>query len=475
MEYFVIVLQLIVALGILNVWLFRSNKATAYRGGAANNMREEFAIYGLPYWFMCVIGVLKVSLAISLLAAIWIHGIAQPAAIGMGVLMALDPVVAQAVGARDEAGIARGVQRGLLLTLGVTCTIALAYIPAGAVLSWLGQPADVTPLAAAYVRWCIPGLLPFFAFNALRQVLQALTRVGPIVVAVLVGNIANALLNWVLIFGHLGFEPGGVVGSSQGTAIARWVMLLVLLAGCWPVIRSRVIPWRSESLQLAPLWRMFKIGAPIAMQLFAEAGAFGIVTVMTGWMGTTTLAGHEITLSLAALTFMVPMGVAAAAAVMVGHAVGAGDIAESRRDAVAALAVGVGFMAAMAVVFWLIPDALAAAFTTDAPTRAMATLLIPIAAVFQVFDGTQVISASILRGAGDTRVPMLLHVLSFWAVGIPLGALVAFRFDGGAPGLWWGLTAGLAAAAVLQLARVRSKLGGEIERVRIDHPARSAR
>ncbi len=388
--------------------------------------------------------------------------------VGIGLLMVLDPVVAQAVGARDEPGIARGVQRGLLLTLGVTLAIALTYVPAEAVLGLLGQPEEVTPLAAAYVRWCIPGLLPFFAFNALRQVLQALRRVRPIVVAVLVGNIANAGLNWVLIFGHLGFEPGGVVGSSQGTAIARWIMLLVLLASCWPVIRPRVVPWLAESLQLAPLWRMFKLGSPIAVQLFAEAGAFGIVTVMTGWMGTTTLAGHEITLSLAALTFMVPMGVAAAAAVMVGHAVGAGDVAESRRDAVAALAVGVGFMAAMGIVFWLIPGALAAAFTTDPATRLMATTLIPIAAVFQVFDGTQVISASILRGAGDTRVPMILHTLSFWAVGIPLGALVAFGYDGGAPGLWWGLTAGLAAAAVLQLARVRVKLGGEVGRVVIE-------
>ena len=388
--------------------------------------------------------------------------------VGIGLLMALDPVVAQAVGARDEPGIARGVQRGLLLTLAVTVAIALTYIPAEAVLGLLGQPEEVTPLAAAYVRWCIPGLLPFFAFNALRQVLQALRRVRPIVVAVLVGNIANAGLNWVLIFGHLGFEPGGVVGSSQGTAIARWIMLLVLLASCWPVIRPRVVPWLAESLQLAPLWRMLKLGSPIAVQLFAEAGAFGIVTVMTGWMGTTTLAGHEITLSLAALTFMVPMGVAAAAAVMVGHAVGAGDVAESRRDAVAALAVGVGFMAAMGIVFWLIPGALAAAFTTDPATRLMATTLIPIAAVFQVFDGTQVISASILRGAGDTRVPMILHTLSFWAVGIPLGALVAFGYDGGAPGLWWGLTAGLAAAAVLQLARVRVKLGGEVGRVVIE-------
>ncbi len=388
--------------------------------------------------------------------------------IGIGMLMVLDPVVAQAVGARDEAAVARGVQRGLLLSLGVTAVIALAFIPASAVLALLGQPVEVTPLAASYVRWCIPGLLPFFAFNALRQVLQALTRVRPILIAVVVGNLANVALNWVLVFGHLGFVPGGVTGSSQGTAIARWIMFGVLLYSCWPVLRPRLIPWRRESLQVAPLWRMFLLGAPIATQLFAEAGAFGIVTVMAGWMGITTLAGHEIALTLAALTFMVPMGVAAAAAVMVGHAIGAGDVAASRRDAVAALAVGVGFMAAMALVFWVLPGTLAAAFTTDPATRLMATTLIPIAGVFQVFDGAQVISAAILRGAGDTRVPMILHTLSFWAVGIPLGAVIAFGLNAGAPGLWWGLTAGLAAAAVLQLARVRVKLGGAVGRVAID-------
>jgi multidrug resistance protein, MATE family len=165
---------------------------------------------------------------------------------------------------------------------------------------------------------------------------------------------------------------------------------------------------------------------------------------------------------------MVPMGVAGAAAVMVGRAVGRQDIAASRRDAVAALACGVGFMAAMAVLFAIIPGALASAFTTDPATHLMAATLIPIAAVFQVFDGTQVISASILRGAGDTRVPMILHTLSFWAVGIPLGAWLAFGAGTGAPGLWWGLTAGLAAAAVLQVLRVRTKLGRDVARLVID-------
>jgi MATE family multidrug resistance protein len=185
-------------------------------------------------------------------------------------------------------------------------------------------------------------------------------------------------------------------------------------------------------------------------------------------MGTITLAGHEIALTLASMTFMVPMGVAAAATVMVGHAIGRADMAASRRDAVAALVCGVGFMALMAVLFGLIPDHLAAAFTTDVPTAALAATLIPIAAVFQVFDGTQVISASILRGAGDTRVPMILHTLSFWALGIPFGAVLAFQQGLGAVGLWWGLTAGLAAAATLQLSRVRQKLGTEVGRVMVD-------
>jgi len=389
--------------------------------------------------------------------------------IGVGVLMSLDPVIAQAVGAKDQVGVARGVQRGVLLSLLVTAVVALAFTPARAVFSALRQPPDVVPLAASYVLWSIPGLLPFFMFNMMRQTLQALTRITPVVIAVLVANAANVLFNWVLIYGHFGFAPGGVRGAAQATVLARWMMASVLLIAAWRTLRPTLVPWRPESFLAAPLKRMLRLGLPVGMQFFAEAGAFGFVTVMAGWMGTTTLAGHEIALNLASMTFMVPMGVAAAAAVMVGHAVGAGDISASRREAVAALVCGVGFMALMAVLFTLTPHLLASAYTTDSATHVVASTLIPIAAVFQVFDGTQVISSAILRGTGDTRVPMILHALSFWAVGIPLGALAAFRFDFGAPGLWWGLTAGLAAAAVLQVLRVRVRLGSDVRRVVIDH------
>jgi MATE family multidrug resistance protein len=391
------------------------------------------------------------------------------AIIGIGVLMALDPVIAQGVGAKDEAQIARGVQRGVLMTAIIATCVSLLFLPARQVLALLRQPAEVVPLAAAYVLWSIPGMLPFFAFNMLRQTLQAFHRVGPVVVGVVVGNVLNAGLNWVLIYGNLGFEARGVVGSSIATSISRWVMALVVLGFAWPTVKPYLTRWHPESLAATPLLRMFRLGFPIGMQFLAEAGAFGMTTVMTGWMGTTVLAGHEIALSLASMTFMVPMGVAAAAAVMVGHAIGRGDMAASRRDAVAALVVGVGFMGGCAVLFAIIPDTLAGFYTHDAETFALAATLIPIAAVFQVFDGTQVISSSILRGAGDTRVPAILHALSFWAVGIPLGAIIAFTFKQGAAGLWWGLTAGLAAAALLQLQRVRQKLGRDVSRLRVEH------
>jgi MATE family multidrug resistance protein len=390
------------------------------------------------------------------------------AIIGLGVLMSLDPVISQAVGAKDDRGVALGVQRGALMTLIVTVVIAFMFAPARPVLALLRQPAEIVPGASGYVLWSIPGLLPFFAFNMMRQVLQALHRLRPVVIAVVAGNLANVFLNWVLIHGNLGFEAGGVVGSAQATSLARYAMALALLGAAWPVLRPTLRPWLPGSLEIAPLARMFRVGIPVGLQFLAEAGAFGFATVMAGWLGTTTLAGHEVALALASMTFMVPMGVAGAAAVMVGRAVGRQDIAASRRDAVAALACGVGFMAAMAVLFAIIPGALASAFTEDPATHLMAATLIPIAAVFQVFDGTQVISSSILRGAGDTRVPMILHTLSFWAVGIPLGAWLAFGAGTGAPGLWWGLTAGLAAAAVLQVARVRKKLGADVARLAID-------
>jgi MATE family multidrug resistance protein len=387
---------------------------------------------------------------------------------GMGLLMSLDPVVAQAIGARNDEGAARGVQRGLVLALLMSLVAGLAMVPADTVLRFARQPDAVVPAASAYVRWSIAGVLPFLVFNALRQTLQAMHRVLPMAMAVVLSNAVNALLNWIFIFGKFGVPAMGVVGAAHATWISRWFMAAMIVWLSWRDLRPVLVPWRRAAFAMAPLTRMIALGAPIGFQMFAEGFAFGFTGLLMGWLGTATLAAHQVTINLAALTFMVPMGVAGAGAVMVGRAIGAGDMDAARRDSVAALACGVGFMGVMGVLLLSFPVAIARLYTTDVATVVVAASILPIAGVFQIFDGTQVVASSILRGAGDTRVPMILHILSFWAVGIPLGVVLAFPLDYGARGLWWGLTAGLATAALLQLVRVRSRLSGNVVRVRLD-------
>jgi MATE family, multidrug efflux pump len=387
---------------------------------------------------------------------------------GMGVLMSLDPVVAQAVGARDDVGVARGVQRGLVLALGLSVIASLLLVPAPLILGMLRQPAAVTEIGAAYAQIAIAGIIPFYAFGALRQSLQAMKRIAPIVTTMLIANLVNVGLNYVWIFGKLGFPALGAVGAAWATAVSRWVMLLLLVAVGWRSLRGHLLPLRRDALAWAPLSRMIALGTPIGVQLQLEYGVFAVVGLMMGWMGTIELAGHQVALNLASLTFMVPMGVAAAAAVLVGHAVGRGDTAEARRAAAAALTCGVGFMVASAVTMLVIPGQLAGLYTNDAGVAALAASLLPIAGVFQVFDGTQVVSIGILRGAGDTQAPMLINILGFWLIGLPVSAALGFWLDGGPEGLWWGLTVGLVLVSLILLARVRWRFSGQVRRVVID-------
>lgn len=389
------------------------------------------------------------------------------ASFGLGFLLAIDPVVAQAIGAGDAREAALGVQRGVVLAIATSIVMAILLWPAPQVLTLLGQPADVAPDAGAFVRWSIPGVFPFFLFALSRQALQAHGSVAPVLWAAVVGNVVNVLANLVLVFGMFGVPALGVVGSAISTTIARWVMFGAILLFARQRLRRLVRPWFPEALAWAPLRGLAALGAPIGLQFFAEVNAFGLVTIMMGWVGTNALAGHEIALNLASLTFMVPLGVAAAGTVMVGRAIGRGDPAAARRDAVAALVVGIGFMSITAVAFLVVPGLFARGYTTDGGVITVAVALIPIAGIFQVFDGMQVCATGVLRGAGDTRVPMAIHMASFWLVGLPLGSWLCFGLDGGPAALWWGLTAGLAAAGLFQLARVRSRFGGPLERLRL--------
>lgn len=393
---------------------------------------------------------------------------------GLGLLLAIDPVVSHAIGAGDHDDAARGVQRGVLLSVMIAAIVTIAILPAEQMLVLLRQPTDVVPSTGDYLRMRIFGVLPFFVFNALRQSLQAIGMVRPIVVAVLFANLVNVCANWVLIDGRLGFPALGVAGSGLATAIATTAMAVMGWRLARGPLATYLHPWHAASRQWAPLWRTLRIGLPIGTQYFFESFAFGLTALFMGWMGTASLAGHEIALNMAAMTFMVPLGISGAAAAVVGRAIGRGDMLAARRDALAAIVCGVGFMALTAVVFLAAPHWLATRYTGDVATVAVAASLLPLAGAFQIFDGLQAVTSGVLRGTGDTRIPAILHLVAFWGLGVPLGAYLGFETTLRERGLWVGLVVGLAAAAVLQTSRVIVRLRGHIARVTVETRATQA-
>ena len=385
-----------------------------------------------------------------------------------GTLMALDPLVAQAIGANEKDAVSRAIQRGLLIAIMLSVLTALLLAPAAPMLRLLRQPAEIIPDAAAYARISIAGAIPYLAFVVLRQSLQAMHRVAPIVWTMIVANVTNAGLNWVFVYGHLGSPALGVAGSAIATAISRWLMTALLLMLAWRELRPALIPMRSDSWQWQPIARMLGIGLPIGAQQGLEVSAFGAIGLLMGVIGTVAMAAHQIAITLASLTFMVPLGVATAGAVRVGHAIGAGDEARARAAVRAAYICGVGFMTLTAAAFLSMPHLLSRMFTRDIEVATLASLLLPIAGVFQVFDGAQAVGAGVLRGAGDTTAPLYVMLASYWIVGVPVSAYLGFRTNLGAAGLWWGFVVSLAAVAIVLLLRIRTVFSRGLTRVRVE-------
>ena len=385
-----------------------------------------------------------------------------------GTLMALDPVIAQAVGAGDMEAVSRAVQRGIILAIGLSVVTALFIVPAHAVLVLTRQQAEIIPDTTSYLEISIPGVLPFLLFVVFRQTLQALHRVAPIVWTIIGANLCNAGLNWVFVYGHLGSPALGAAGSALATLASRWLMAIALLVFAWPSLRPHLLPTRREARLVTPLRRLLQLGLPVGLQQLLESGAFGAIGLMMGMLGTTEMAGHQIAITLAALTFMVPLGVAAAASVRVGRAVGARDQPRAKEAARAAFICGMGFMSLTALLFLGAPRLLASIFTSDAGVIAIAGILIPVAGVFQIFDGAQAVGAGVLRGLGDTRAPLIGMIAGYWLIGLPVSLVLGFHSSLRAAGLWWGFVASLSIVAVFLAWRIRVLFRREILRVRVD-------
>lgn len=373
----------------------------------------------------------------------------------MGLLLGLDTLVSQAFGADDVDACHRWLIHGVVLAIGLSVPITglLLWISRG--LDTWGLDPAVLALTRPYleiVSWSVPPLLLYAAF---RRYLQGMGVVRPVMLALLAANVVNVCVNWMLIFGKLGAPALGVPGAAWATVLSRVAMAGFLLATIlyrerrarrmWPHVGG---VFHSLALEAAWFRRLLALGTPAATQLTLEVGAFAAATALAGRLAPASLAAHQIAINYAAFSFMVPLGLSAAGAVRVGHAVGRRDPDAAARAGWTALLFAVLFMSAAAAIFFAIPRLLLRAFTDDVGVLDVGVTLLFVAAIFQLFDGVQVVATGALRGLGETRAPMLWNLGGHWFVGLPLGYWMCFVMGFGVTGLWWGLSLGLVICAV---------------------------
>ena len=378
--------------------------------------------------------------------------------LGMGTIMGMDTLVPQALGAGENARARQLLEAGLRLAL-------LLFLPVGALIALAAFLMPYTPMhpevaseASAFLYGRLPGVLPFLLFVACRSYLQAHNVTRPMVIAMVVGNVINVVVDWILIMGdgglvRLGLSPIGLpamgaMGAALSTSLASFSSFFI----CWLAVR-KLSPERARAPDPALAKSIVRLGLPIGLQLIAEVGVFAMTGILAGTLGKIPAAGHQVALALASLSFSMAIGVGAATSVRVGRAVGAGDAAAARRSGGQGITVGAILMGISGLLFILMPRALADLFTDDSVVIDTAVPLIQIAAVFQLSDAIQAVSAGALRGAGDTRFSFVANLFGHYAVGVPVAAGLGFAAGMGAAGLWWGLSLGLTAVAVVQSIR----------------------
>ena len=387
----------------------------------------------------------------------------------LGLVTASSPMMATALGAKIQAvhEVRRTFRQSFWLVGTVTIPIWLVLWNSEPVIRSLGQEPALARDAQTFLHGYMWSMLPFLLFQAMRNFVSALERPGWVLAISLAGIVTNALLGYGLIFGHFGLPAWGIFGGGLASSIV-WAMQALLLA--LVIVTDRQFRrfhlfgrfWRPDWPRYRKLW---KLGFPIGLAMGFEGGVFSAAAYLMGLINAESVAAHAVALQIAALSFMVPWGLAQAVTVRVGRHLGEGDRDGITRAGWTAWVLGVGFMALMALLIWSIPRDLITIFLEDTPENAQVIALgvsfLAIAAIFQVVDGAQVVGAGMLRGLHDTRVPMIFTFIGYWAIGIGIGAWLAFERGWEGQGIWTGLAIGLAIVAVLMIWRWtrRERLG----------------
>ncbi|UQA62656.1 MATE family efflux transporter [Polyangium aurulentum] len=386
----------------------------------------------------------------------------------MGVIFGMDPLVSQAIGAGESARarsiLWQAVRLALLISVPTMALVALAAMLVG----YVGIDPETSHQIWRFLLGRLPNIVPFLIFTACRSYLQAIGRTRAILWATVWANIANVVGNILFIYGdeglawfglpRVGLPPLGVLGSGLASSIAS--VATVVVAGREVVRVSgkpRAADLRPDSATMRSIARL---GMPIGVHLISEVGAFSLVGILAGRLGPEVAAGHQVALGLASMSFTVALGLANATAVQVGHAVGRGDTLGARRAGFVGIVASLVVMGVPAIAFAAAPYA-CARILSDKPEIIVAALpLIRIAALFQLWDGSQAVASGALRGAGDTRSAQFANMAGYYLLGLPLALLLGFGMGFGAVGFWWGLSAALAVISVglvIQFWRVSSR------------------
>ena len=364
---------------------------------------------------------------------------------GTGLMLGLDTLVSHSYGTGDMEEVHRSLINGVYLALGVTPVLMGMIWAAGPFLTKLHLQPELIAQAVPYLHtlnWSTLALLLYFVF---RRYLQGINLAKPVMFSLISANAVNVVGNWSLVYGHLGFHAMGTVGSGWATCISRIYMAFVLLVYClYYELRYKHGLFDASRMPHMPRMRqLLQLGFPAAMQIGFEVGVLAVATTLIGKLGPVPLASHQVALNTVSLAYMVPLGIGSAAAVRVGQTLGRKDPHGASRAGWTALALGAAFMSCMALVFWSVPSYIVRIYTPDPAVIAVASGLLFVGAFFQLFDGLQVVATGALRGAGDTRTPMICHLVFYWAVGLPVGSYLCFGLGWGAKGLWMGLCVAL--------------------------------
>jgi MATE family multidrug resistance protein len=385
-----------------------------------------------------------------------------PWVFGLGIMMATAPMMAQAIGRKRHSmrDVRRTLRQGLWMAVAVGVPGTVIVWHADIALRFLGQDPGNVALAVTFARPLAWGMVPSLAFMALRQFVAAVERPNAALVVQFATLVINATLDYGLMFGKLGLPDLGLAGAGVASSIANTASFVLLLGSIYADRRLR--RYHIVGRFWRPDWRrfgeLFRLGLPIGCSTLFEVAAFSGAVYVMGMLGTAEIAAHQIAIQCAATTFMVPLAIGQAATVRVGIFAGAGDAAGVRRAGWLAFGVQFAFMLTMAVlILWLRGPLVGLFLDRTAPqnlrTAELTEAFLMIAALFQIFDGTQATGLGILRGLKDTRVPMLFAGLGYWIVGLPSGIAAAYLLHMGGVGVWAGLALGLAIVAVLVVLR----------------------